>query len=110
MAGFTSTSPVEESLGIHFTISNEIRSDSAGCSDGGLLPLFVTREAEVSQELRRRTEHSPATNGGTSLDIWEPRPTVCCALRGGLVIVTESSGAEDQALLDQVISSITIRN
>jgi hypothetical protein len=110
MAGFTSTPPVEESLGIHFTISNEIRTDSAGCSDGGLLPLFVTREAEVSQELRRRTEHSPATNGGTSLDIWVPRPTVCCALRGGLVIVTESSGAEDQALLDQVISSITIRN
>ena len=108
MKGFTSSVAEEESLGIHFLITNTINTDSAGCTDGGLLPLFVTEDGNLAQELHKRSEHSPATNGGTVLEFWIVRPADDTVI-SALVIVAEEGRSRDRAELDQVLASIQMR-
>ena len=95
--------------GYRLRVSNEIDTATAACTDGPMLPLFVTVDGDVSNELRRRTEHSPATNGFTAQEIW-----VVDATTPGypLVIVGESGTADPEAgaaAVENIVSSIVIK-
>jgi hypothetical protein len=68
-AGPEETSTIDGLPTTHFPLSNDIDAVAEECTDGNLLPLFMTLEADKQAELSRRT-HSPATNGGTTEQVW----------------------------------------
>lgn len=88
----------------HFIIANSLDTEAAGCTDGNLLPLFATWDADLQAERDQRTDNSPATNGGSVEEMW-------IVDRGSypLLIVTEASNSDaNRAALDRVLSSIVL--
>lgn len=105
-AGPNSTVRIGDLTATHFVISNTIDTDAAGCADGQLLPLFITWEADRDAELATRTTNSPATNGGTSQEVWIVDRNLY-----PLVIIGEVGGANpdaDRAALQGIIDSISL--
>ncbi len=90
----------------HFSLTNQIDTAIAGCSDGALLPLFATSEAEKSAE-PAELQHSPATNGGVDLDVWvvdrDLYPMLIIGEVGDDILVS------GRPLLEAIISSITVQ-
>lgn len=110
LVGFTATPATSVTIGGYdarrFTISNEIDTATAGCTRGGLLPLFMTddtpdRDAELAKQ-----DYSPATSGGTTEHIWIVNRDMW-----GLLIVAEwpDGSAAGQRTIEDILSSIVIR-
>jgi hypothetical protein len=93
----------------HFFLSNSINASGWRCTDGALLPLFATWEANLASELEER-RHSPATNGGTSLEFWvvatDPYPTVVVA---DIHPTSLSWRAQERPVIAAVIDSLDFR-
>ena len=101
-----STLQIGDLTATHFVISNTIDTETAGCTDGQLLPLFITRDADRGAELETRTNDSPATNGGTFQEVW-----IVDRAGWALAIIGEVGGTspeEDRAALEEIIGSITL--
>jgi hypothetical protein len=111
MAGFDAGPSTSATIGghqaRHFTISNGIDTSTAGCTDGELLPLFATMDARDTQTELIWREHSPATNGGTTLEVWIVNGV---ERSHGLLIVGET-GSHDPAsgmrAIESILASIT---
>ena len=90
-----------------FTISNSIDTNTAGCTDGPMLPLFMTDDVPDRQAELRTREYSPATNGGTMQHVW-----IVNREMWGLLIVGESGDQDPIAglqVVEQIVDSIVIQ-
>ena len=74
-----------------FAISNQVNPQTSGCSDGGLLPLFVTISGD-----------DVATSGGTTQEIWVV-PT-----RGLLIVGEVGSSPADRLLIEAIVASVRL--
>jgi hypothetical protein len=104
--GAKSTVRIGDLQATHFVITNTIDTAAAGCTDGALLPLFMTLTANKNAELTTRTVKSPATNGGATQEVW-------IVDRGDLfplLIVGETgqSAEAGRAAIDAIVASIVI--
>jgi hypothetical protein len=54
----------------YFVLSNSIDTEKDACTDGQLLRLFATMDADRTEPGLNDRAHSPATNGGTTQHIW----------------------------------------
>jgi hypothetical protein len=109
MVGFESTTvstvrvPAQPTL--HFVLSNSIDTAAAGCTDGALLPLFITWDANPASEQETRSGASPATNGGTSQEIW------LVGLTNPVLIVGEVGGEDpeaDRSAIQEIVDSVRV--
>jgi hypothetical protein len=88
----------------HFVLSNDIDTEAADCTQGGLLPLFMTLEADKQTETTIQA-HSPATNGGTTELIWVVNRDLFPLLIVGEYGSDEQAG---RAALDEILASIDL--
>jgi hypothetical protein len=94
----------------HFTVSNNIDTSAAACTDGALLPLFATLDSPSRQAELRNRAHSPATNGGTTREIWIVNQD---SGQGGTIrplLIVAETGSDDpvtaRARIESILSSV----
>jgi hypothetical protein len=108
---FEATTPTTVMVGGYeartFVLSNTIDTDAAGCTAGGLLPLFATDDAPDRTTEPQDLEFSPATNGGTTQHIWVVNRDLWPLL---IVGETDETSSESQLeILQEVVDSIMFR-
>jgi hypothetical protein len=86
----------------NFALTNDIDTDATECTDGGLLPLFMTLEADKQTETTVRA-HSPATNGGTTEHIWVVNRDLY-----PLLIVGEFGSEAGREVIEEILASIDL--
>jgi hypothetical protein len=94
--GLANTTTINGQSADHFYLSNDIDTSTAGCTNGDLLPLFVTQGGE-----------DVSTNGGTTQEVWILSGV---STRHLLIIgdLGDNPAPGDQELIKAIVASLRV--